>query len=59
MQINLTVEEFKKLWNSPVTTLKEIQEITGLSSYILKRQAKLYGLSNKQRRRGRPLKMGE
>lgn len=54
MNIKLTKDEFIKLCTNDNITLKEIQEKTGLSRFLIKKQLAEWNIELKKRR-GRPL----
>lgn len=54
MNIKLTKDEFIKLCTNDNITLKEIQEKTGLSRFLIKKQLTEWNIELKKKR-GRPL----
>ena len=55
MNINITKEQFIDMCMNDNITLKEIQEKTGLSRFLIKKQLKELGLEMKKKQ-GRPVR---
>ena len=58
MNINLTKEEFIKLCTNENITLKEIEEKTGLSRFLIKKQLNKFGYYL-NKKLGRPVRNKE